>query len=98
MVVMIDTTRSQPSDAVRALTEELANVLDVAQSLVTHGRSIDLTGLNDRVGLLCAKALDLPPDEGRRVRPCLIALSGSMEALTRALQKAAQCSLPQPPS
>ena len=34
---------------------------------------------------LCAKALDLPPDEGRRVRPRLIALSGSMEALSQAL-------------
>ena len=38
-------------------------------------RSIS-TGLDHQVGLLCAKSLDLPPDEGRRVRPRLIALSG----------------------
>ena len=46
---------------------------------------IDLTGLERQVGLLCAQSLDLPPDEGRRVRPRLLALSGSMEVLSRAL-------------
>ena len=49
------------------------------------GRAIDLTGLDHEVGLLCAKSLDLPPDEGRRIRPQLIALSGVMEALSRVL-------------
>ena len=60
----------------RALAEELTKTIDLARALAESGRAIDLTGLDDEVGLLCAKSLDLPPDEGRRVRPRLIALSG----------------------
>ena len=70
-------------DAVRALAEELTKMVGVARALVDAGRAIDLSGLDDQVGLLCAKSLDLPPDEGRRIRPRLIALSGSIEALSR---------------
>jgi hypothetical protein len=81
-----------PADAVRALAEELTKVVTLAKVFVNSGHKVDLTGLDDQVGLLCAKSLDLPPDEGRRLRPRLIALSGSMEALTRALvAKAAPC-------
>jgi hypothetical protein len=71
--------------AVRALADELTNLIGVACALAESGRTIDLAGLDDQVGLLCAKSLDLPPDDGRRVRPRLIALSGSMEALSRIL-------------
>jgi hypothetical protein len=71
--------------AVRALADELMKLVGVARALVDSGRHVDLVGLEDQVGLLCAKMLDLPPDEGRRVRPRLIALSGSVEALSRAL-------------
>lgn len=88
-------------DAVRALAEELTKIVGVARVLVESGRTIDLTGLDGQVGLLCAKSLDLPPDEGRRVRPRLIALSGSMEALSRAFaarQKAAPWSSASRPS
>jgi hypothetical protein len=74
-----------PITAVRTLADELTAMVGVAQALLQTGREIDLTGLETQVGLLCAKSLDLPPDEGRRVRPRLIALSGSIEALSRAL-------------
>jgi hypothetical protein len=74
-----------PAAAVRALAEELTGTIGLARALAESGRSIDLTGLDRRIGLLCAKALDLPSDEGRRVRPRLIALSGSMESLSQAL-------------
>jgi hypothetical protein len=74
-----------PIDAVRALAEELTSIIGVAHALVDAGRAIDLAGLDSQVGLLCAKTLDLPPDDGRRARPRLIALSGSVEALSRAL-------------
>jgi len=89
---MSDAAPHASVDAVHALAEELAKVVGVACELVIAGRAIDLTGLTDQVGLLCAKSLDLPTDAGRGVRPRLIALSGSMEALSRALQKAAPCS------
>ena len=79
---------AQPYDAiaaVRALADELTRTVEMACALAEAGRSIDLTGFNDQVGLLCAKSLDLPPDDGRQIRPRLIALSGSIEALSRVL-------------
>jgi hypothetical protein len=70
---------------VRVFAEEVTKLVGVARALVEAGRDVDLAGLDSQVGLLCAKTLDLPPDEGRRVRPRLIALSGTVEALSRAL-------------
>ncbi len=71
--------------AVRSLADELTKMVGIASALAESGRMIDLTGFDRYVGLLCAKSLDLPPDEGRRIRPRLIALSGSIEALSRVL-------------
>jgi hypothetical protein len=70
-------------EAVRALSEELTKMVGIARALVEAGRAIDLTGIDSQVGLLCAKSLDLPAGDGRRVRPRLIAQFGSMEALAR---------------
>jgi hypothetical protein len=72
-------------DAVRALSEELTKIVGVARALVEAGRAIDLTGIDSQVGLLCAKSLDLPPGDGRRIRPRLIALFGSTEALAQVI-------------
>jgi hypothetical protein len=72
-------------DAVRALSEELTKIVGVARALVEAGRAIDLTGIDSQVGLLCAKSLDLPPGDGRRIRPRLIALFGAMEALAQVI-------------
>jgi len=58
-------------------------MVGIARALVEAGRAIDLNGIDSQVGLLCAKSLDLPAGDGRRVRPRLIALFGSMEALAR---------------
>jgi len=80
----------EPFETVSALAGDLTKLVEFNRYLVDTGRAVDLTWLNGQVGLLCAKSLDLPPDEGRRVRPRLIALSGSIEALSRALQKAAR--------
>jgi hypothetical protein len=72
-------------DAVRALSEELTKMVNIARALVDTGRAIDLTGIDSQVGLLCAKSLDLPTGDGRRIRPRLIALFGSMEALAQVI-------------
>ena len=82
---MTDPDPHDPIAAVRALAEGLMKTIGVARALAESGRAIDLTGLDREVGLLCARSLDLPPDEGRGVRPLLIALSGAMAALSRAL-------------
>jgi hypothetical protein len=72
------------TDAVRAYAEQLTKLVDLAHALVDSNREVDLTGLECEIGLLCAKSLDLPPDEGRRIRPRLLALFGSVEGLSRA--------------
>jgi hypothetical protein len=74
-----------PTDAVRTFAEVLTKRVDLARALVESNREVDLTGLDDQIGLLCAKTLDLPPDEGRRMRPRMIALFGAAEGLSRAL-------------
>jgi hypothetical protein len=84
-VAMTEADTHDPIAAVRALADELTKTIGLASALAESGRDIDLAGLDHQIGLLCAKSLDLPPDEGRRVRPRLIALSGSVEALSRAL-------------
>ena len=88
---MSEANQHDPIAAVSALATELTQTIGLACALAEAGRAIDLTGLDHRVGLLCAKSLDLPPDEGRRVRPRLIALSGAMDALSRAM---AACAAP----
>ena len=72
-----------PTNGIRDFAEQLKNVVDTARALVDANREVDLTGLDREIGLLCAKSLDLPPDEGRRIRPRLIALFGSVEGLSR---------------
>jgi hypothetical protein len=82
---MTDADSYDPVGAVRAMAKELMQTIDVAGALASSGRVVDLTGLDEQVGLLCAKSLDLPPDEGRRLRPDLIMLSGTLETLSRLL-------------
>jgi len=43
------------------LADQTFRVIAVAQTLVDSQRHVDLDGLQDQIGLLCAKALDLPP-------------------------------------
>jgi hypothetical protein len=71
--------------AVRAMADELTETVGMARVLAAWGRAVDLTGLDQQIGLLCAKSLDLAPDEGRSLRPDLIVLSAAMETLSRAL-------------
>lgn len=71
---------------VTSMAEELARTMCIAQALVEHDRVVDLTGLDRGVGLLCAKALDLPPEAGRTVRPHLLALLVQADSLTEVLR------------
>ena len=72
--------------AVITMGDGLARTICIAQVLLQNDRSIDLTGLDRGVGLLCAKALDLPHELGRSVRPHLLALLSEADRLTDALQ------------
>ncbi len=71
-----------PLDAAIATLE---GMLRVALALAAARRPIDLAGLDQRVGRVCAQALDLPPEEGRALRPRLAALLTGIEALAAQL-------------
>ena len=72
--------------AVIAMNDGLARTICIARVLVENGRQVDLAGLDRGVGLLCAKAFDLPPETGRSLRPHLIALLSAADQLTEALR------------
>ncbi len=68
-----------------ALTEQTFRIVAVAQALVASHRLVDVEGLQQQIGLLCARALDLPPNrtgfarlELRRLATGLAALQSSM--------------------
>jgi hypothetical protein len=82
---MTDAGSYDPIGTAQVMAEALKRTLDMAGALASSGRAVDLTGVGQQVGLLCAKSLDLPPDEGRRMRPELIGLSCRLEALSRLL-------------
>lgn len=65
----------------------MLGLLAVARALAEGGRRLDLAGLDDRVGRLCARVLDLGPEQGRRLTPyldALLAATASLEAAIRA--------------
>lgn len=61
--------------------EATRGVLRMAASLVAAGRAVDLAGLEDAVGRVCAECLDLPPEQGRAMRPLLIGLAQEVDQL-----------------
>lgn len=71
------------------MAEGLARTICIARLLVENGRTVDMTGLDRGVGLLCAKALDLPPDAGRALRPQLMMVLTEANQLTEALRNQA---------
>jgi hypothetical protein len=83
-----DAEQDTPLGAVRRFAADLADMVSLARRLVGRGVTVDLTGLEQQVGLLCAKSLDLPPEEGRRMRPDLIALNADVDQLARVLAAA----------
>ena len=68
-----------------ALADGVQATLRLARGLLEAGRQVDVAGLDRMVGLLCARALDLPPDHGRKIRPRLIELLTELDALGAAL-------------
>lgn len=67
--------------AVAGLADQVAGTLRLAGALARGGRRLDLAGLDQMIGRLCAQALDLPPDQGRRLRPRLAALLADLDRL-----------------
>ena len=68
------------------LSKELHETVNLAAGLAAGGRRVDVAGLDRSVGLLCAKALDLPPAEGRAACGLLFSLLSRIDALGMALR------------
>lgn len=73
------------SDDVRASVQQIGCTVEIARRLVAGGKQVDLTGLDGQMGFVCARALNLPPEEGRALRPLLIDLLGAVDALAAEL-------------
>lgn len=65
----------------------VSDMLAVAHALLTADRRLDLAGLDDAVGALCAKALDMPREMGARARPMLIAVLARLDYLIAAARE-----------
>ena len=72
----------------RVLASRLSRTIGVARALAQNGRTVDLTGLDDGIGMLCAQTLDLPTLDGRELLPLLNDVLIQVNALTADLHKA----------
>ncbi len=71
---------------VASLSKALHATVNIAAGLAAGGRRVDVTGLDRSVGLLCAKALDLPAVESRAACALLFSLLTRIDALGMALR------------
>ncbi len=69
----------------RAMADQFAGLLGTAEALARAGRVVDLRGLDDLGGRLCAASLDLPPAQGRALRGVLGALLARLDGVQAAL-------------
>ena len=65
----------------KVFSERLARAMAIARAMIAAGRVLDLTGIDDGVGLLCAQVLDLPIEEGRTMRARLEELRAQSDEL-----------------
>jgi hypothetical protein len=74
-----------PLESLVSYLEDMSNTLSVVHRLIEDGRAVDLAGLDGQIGLLCAKALDLPSAQWPIFRPGLIRLLAQVDAVCLAL-------------
>jgi hypothetical protein len=65
----------------QVLAERLSRTLAVARALALAGRHVELAGIQDGVGLLCAKTLDLDRPHARGLLPALHELTAQIDSL-----------------
>jgi hypothetical protein len=80
--------RKEPPPLLDALATRLSRTLAVARALAGNGRTVDLSGVQDGVGRLCAQCLDVAADEGRDMLPLLYGVLGELDALDAVLRAA----------
>lgn len=75
-----------PTLAAQDALHHVSATIAVARGLATTGRTIDLAGIEAAAGRLCAQVLDLPPTSGVALRPALLELDTSLQALAALLR------------
>ena len=80
------TPPADPTALQQALAEQVQRIVAIARALAGSGRRVDLSGLDEAAGLLCAKTLDLPLDQGRLARPQLAAILAELDLLGTTLR------------
>ncbi len=60
-------------------------ILD-SEAKVLAGTMVDLTGLDKEVGVICQKALAMPPNDARDIQPLMAEMIGNLERLSLALK------------
>jgi len=73
--------------AALAFCDAIARTISIARTMLDNGQSVDLAGLDGRIGLLCAKSLDLPPAMGRALRPRLTVVLHALDDMSLALAR-----------
>lgn len=73
-------------DRLGQLASRLARTLGLARALAQNGRALDLTGIDDGIGMLCAQTLDLEQPEARQMLPLLREVLGQVDALDAAMR------------
>lgn len=76
-----------PEAEVFALSEQTARLIAVAQALVASQRHVDIQGLQNHVGLLCAKALDLSISQSGFLKLELMRLASGLAALDASMRE-----------
>jgi hypothetical protein len=71
---------------VTALADRLSRTLGIAYALAENGRQVDLSGIEDGVGLLCAQTLDLPDGLAHDMVPVLREVLSRVDRLTSLLE------------
>ncbi len=70
------------------LCRQLTQTIKLLRAFAEADRTVDIGPLQGGIGLLCAKAMDLPPLDGRKIRPALIRLQLDLDGFGIAMQAA----------
>jgi len=76
---------------VLGMVQGFATTICIARSLAAGEREMDLSGLHEAAGILCARALDLRPEHGRQLVPRLQSVLEELDALHTILAPARNC-------
>jgi hypothetical protein len=87
----VDSTENEaPPERLVTLAERLIRTLAVGRALVVAGRTVDMSGIQDGIGVLCAKTLDLSQPQGRQMLPALYELTAQIDRMSQAMRRPAE--------